>query len=84
MNKYHKERGVLGTKKEGKMSQIKRTGVSYGAMHPWEGHDPGKYGMFTVALYCCVMELFVFVIDKPILPGIVASLRSLPACSDSL
>lgn len=55
--------------------------MSYGAVHPWEGRDPGKYGMFTVVLYCFVMDsFFFFFADKPISPGWVASLCSLPAC----
>lgn len=34
MQGYCKERGVLGNQKVGKLSQIKTTGMSYGAMHP--------------------------------------------------
>lgn len=54
--------------------------MSYGAMHPWEGHDPGKYGMFTVVLYCFVVDSFCFfvVANKPMSPGLAASLCSLP------
>lgn len=71
--------GVLGNdRKLGAKSQIKQSGMSYGAMHPWEGHNPGKYGMFTVVLYCFFfIDSFVFA-DKPI-SGLVALLCSIPA-----
>lgn len=80
MQGYHKERGVLENREVGKMSQIRRTGMSYGAMHPWEGRDPGNNGMFTVVLDCFVMDSFLFLADTPISPGLVVLLYSLLAC----
>lgn len=62
--------------------KLREVGMSDGAMHPWEGHDPGKYGMFTVVLYCFVVDSFCFfvvVANKPTSPGWAASLCSLPA-----